>query len=141
MKGSVVATILFADLMNSTEMAKNLTLQEYDGMLVDFQSTMFEVVSDHLNEYGYAGDGIDSEWSVVGDEVRLFLYSGMVRFDVRNALLIATKMKIAWLIAYPSTFGWCWPIFTRQPLTPLMTLPQLRPTPIRDTRRPSSRIF
>jgi tetratricopeptide (TPR) repeat protein len=33
----------------------------------------------------------------VGDEVRVFLYSGSVRFDIRNALLIATKIKLAWL--------------------------------------------
>jgi class 3 adenylate cyclase len=97
MSENIVATILFADLMNSTEMAKNLTLQEYDEMLLDFQGTMFEVVSDHLPYYGYVGDGVDSEWSIIGDEVRVFLYSGMVRFDVRNALLIAVKIKLAWL--------------------------------------------
>ena len=55
------ATILFDDLMNSTELAKNLTLQEYDDMLGNFQDTMFEVVSHHLDYFGYKGDGIDSE--------------------------------------------------------------------------------
>ncbi|MBW1980919.1 MAG: hypothetical protein JRJ12_06830 [Deltaproteobacteria bacterium] len=97
MKDRVIATILFADLMNSTELAKNLSLQEYDDMLVDFQTTMFEVVSHHLRQYGYVGNGVDSEWSMVGDELRLFLYSGMIPFDVRNALLIAVKIKVAWL--------------------------------------------
>ncbi len=97
MKEGIVATILFADLMNSTEMAKNLTLQEYDDMLVDFQGTMYQVVSHHLSSFGYGGGGLDSEWSIAGDELRVFLYSGAVRFDVRNALLIATKIKLAWL--------------------------------------------
>jgi class 3 adenylate cyclase len=97
MRENVVATILFADLMDSTEMAKNLTLHEYDDMLVNFQSTLFEVVSDHLKQYGYAGNGVDAEWSVVGDELRVFLYSEETRYDVRNALLIATKVKLAWL--------------------------------------------
>jgi len=99
MKESIIATMLFADLMSSTEMAKNLTLQEYDEMIVDFQSTVYEVVSNHLSDFGYIGNGLDSYWSIAGDELRLFLYSGAVRFDVRNALLIATKIKLAWLAA------------------------------------------
>jgi len=91
------ATILFADLMNSTELAKNLTLLEYDDMLVDFQNTMFEVVSHHLDYFGYEGQGVDSEWSISGDELRVFLYSDNMDFDIRSALLIATKIKLAWL--------------------------------------------
>jgi class 3 adenylate cyclase len=91
------ATILFADLMNSTELAKNLTLQEYDDMLGDFQDTMFEVVSHHLDYFGYEGNGIDSEWSMAGDELRVFLYSENTNFDIRNALLLAAKIKLAWL--------------------------------------------
>jgi len=91
------ATILFADLMNSTELAKNLSLQEYDDMLGDFQDTMFEVVSHHLDYFAYEGNGIDSEWSISGDELRVFLYSENIYFDIRNALLIATKIKLAWL--------------------------------------------
>jgi class 3 adenylate cyclase len=99
MRESVVATIVFADLMDSTEMAKNLTLEGYDDMLVNFQSTVFEVVSHHMKQAGYVGNGVDAEWSVVGDEVRVFLYSKELRFDVRNALLIGTKVKLAWLIS------------------------------------------
>lgn len=97
MKESIVATIVFADLMSSTEMAKNLTLQEYDEMIVNLQSTMYEVVSHHLSSYGYVGKGLDSYWSIAGDELRIFLYSGAVHFDVRNALLLSTKIKLAWL--------------------------------------------
>jgi class 3 adenylate cyclase len=97
MEKAIVATILFADLMNSTEMAKNLMLKEYDEMIVDFQSIMFEVVSNHLKDFGYVGEGVDSEWSIIGDELRVFLYSGALRFDVRNVLLIAVKIKLAWL--------------------------------------------
>ena len=91
------ATILFADLMNSTELAENLSLLEYDDMLGDFQSIMFEVVSHHLDYFGYEGNGIDSEWSISGDELRVFLYSENIYFDIRSALLIATKIKLAWL--------------------------------------------
>jgi len=97
MKESVVATILFADLVNSTEMSKNMTLHEYDDMIVDFQGTMCEIVSQHLNHFGYASNGGDSYWSIAGDEMRLFLYSGSTMFDVRNALIIALKIKLGWL--------------------------------------------
>jgi len=99
MKESVVATILIADLVNSTEMSKNLTLQEYDEMIVNFQSTMYEIVSTHLGQYDYEGDGSDSSWSIAGDEIRVFLYSGATQYDVRNALLMAVKMKLAWLLS------------------------------------------
>ena len=97
MKESVIATIIFADLVNSTDMSKNLTLQEYDDMIIDFQGTMYEVVSHHLNHFGYAGNGDDSQLSIAGDEMRLFLYSGSTTYDVRNALLIALKIKLGWL--------------------------------------------
>ena len=97
MERTITATMLFADLINSTEMAKILTLQEYDEMIVDFQTTMFEVANDHLANYGYKGNGEDSEWSIVGDEIRVFLYSGAHVYDVRNALLIALKIKLGWL--------------------------------------------
>ena len=91
--------MLFADLMNSTEMAKILTLHEYDEMIVDFQTTMFDVATTHLRDFGYIGNGLDSEWSIGGDELRVFLYSGSHHFDLRNALLIALKIKLGWLVS------------------------------------------
>jgi class 3 adenylate cyclase len=97
MKESVVATILFADLVNSTEMSKNLTLHEYDDMIIDFQGTIHEIVSHHMEHFGYTGNGDDSYWSIAGDEMRLFLYSGSTLYDVRNALIIAMKIKLGWL--------------------------------------------
>lgn len=97
MKEKIIATMLFADLMSSTEMAKNLNLEEYDEMIIDFQRTMCEVASHHLKEYGYLGKGDDSYWCIAGDELRVFLYSGAVLFDIRNALIIAVKIKLAWL--------------------------------------------
>jgi class 3 adenylate cyclase len=97
MKESVIATILFADLVNSTEMSKNLMLHEYDDMIIDFQGTMYEIVSHHLDHFGYVGNGNDCQLSIAGDEVRLFLYSGSTLFDVRNALIIALKIKLGWL--------------------------------------------
>jgi class 3 adenylate cyclase len=95
----IVATILFADLIDFADLTRDLTLQEYDEMLADFQNIMFEVVTHHLDFYGYEGFGIDYEWAIEGDELRIFLYSGQVHFDIRNALLMAIKIKIAWLVS------------------------------------------
>jgi len=89
--------MLFADLMSSTEMAKNLSLEEYDEMIINFQRTICEVASHHLKQSGYIGKGVDSYWCIAGDELRVFLYSGSVLFDIRNALIIAVKIKLAWL--------------------------------------------
>jgi class 3 adenylate cyclase len=97
MKESVLATILFADLMNSTEMSKNLSLHAYNDMIVDFQGTLYEIASHHLEQFGYVRNGYDSYLSIAGDEMRLFLYSGSTLFDVRNALIIAMKIKAGWL--------------------------------------------
>ncbi len=97
-----IATMLFADLMNSTEMAKNLNLEGYDEMIIDFQRTMCEIATHHMKQYGYVGKGVDFYWCIAGDELRVFLYSGAVLFDIRNALMIAVKIKLAWLA---STFN------------------------------------
>jgi hypothetical protein len=93
--------MLFADLMNpGSKKAKSLTLQEYDEMIVDFQNTLSLVTSSHLKSFGYIGDRVDSEWSIAGDELRIFLYSGNLRFDVRNALILAVKLKLGWLTSF-----------------------------------------
>ena len=98
MTNAKTATMLFADLMNpDSKKAKSLTLQEYDEMIVDFQNTLSLVTSSHLKNFGYIGDRADSEWSIAGDELRIFLYSGDLRFDVRNALILAVKLKLGWL--------------------------------------------
>ncbi len=98
MANASTATMLFADLMNpSSKMTKSLTLQEYDEMIVDFQTTLSLVTSSHMKNFGYVGDGVDSEWSIAGDELRMFLYSGDFRYDVRNALILAVKLKLGWL--------------------------------------------
>jgi len=98
MANASTVTMLFADLMNpSSKMTKSLTLQEYDEMIVDFQNTLSLVTSTHLKNFNYVGDGTDSEWSIAGDELRIFLYSRDLRFDVRNALILAVKLKLGWL--------------------------------------------
>lgn len=98
----IVATVLFANLINPPKMGENPTILQYEEMLRDFQNTMYEVISHHLEFFGYEGIGVDHELCIMGDEIRVFLYSGQVQFDIRNALLIAIKIKLAWLV---STFN------------------------------------
>jgi len=94
-----IATILIADLINPPNLADHMTILQYEDMLGDFQNTMFDIVSHHLESYGYKDFGTDHEWYIMGEELRVYLYSGHIQFDIRNAFLIATKIKIAWLIS------------------------------------------
>ena len=71
----IIATILFADLIDFADLTKDLTLQEYDEMLADFQNTMFEVVTHHLDFYGYEGLGVDYDWTIEDNELHIFFYS------------------------------------------------------------------
>jgi len=94
-----ISTILIAELINPPELIDHMTVLQYEDMLGDFQNTVFDIVTHHLECYGYNSFGTDYEWSIMGEELRVFLYSGHVQFDIRNALLIAAKIKIAWLIS------------------------------------------
>lgn len=95
----IVATVLFANLISPPKMGESLTILQYEEMLRDFQNTMYEMISHHLEFFGYEGIGVDHELTILGDEIRVFFYSGQVQFDIRNALLMAIKIKLAWLVS------------------------------------------
>ena len=98
MADASTAILLFVDLMNpGSESKQSLSLPEYDEMITDFEKTLSLVTSFHMKDFGYAGEGKDSEWSITGDELQVFLYSGDLRYDVCNALILAIKLKIGWL--------------------------------------------
>lgn len=103
------ATVLFVDIINSTGISGVQDAVSYNKMLTEFQSLLFDVIVDHVLRYRYvpresmSGRGVDIrvgddyEWDIEGDEVRVFLYSGNTEYDVRSALQLAVKMKLAWL--------------------------------------------
>ncbi len=103
------ATVLFVDIINSTGISGVQDAASYNKMLTEFQSLLFDVIADHILRYRYvprenmSGRGVDIrtgedyEWDIEGDEARVFLYSGNNEYDVRSALQLGLKMKLAWL--------------------------------------------
>jgi len=108
-ESEIRATVLFADIINSTGISGVQDPATYNRMLTEYQALMFDVITDHIREYRYApretlsGRGVDLrvgtdyEWDISGDEARIFFYSDNPEFDVRSALQLAVKMKLAWL--------------------------------------------
>jgi len=105
----VEATILYCDLVESTSLARAKELKGYYDMLMEFQELSYKLIDDHILSYRYTPRrkfsnrrndrqiGDDYEWKVTGEEASVFLYSGDIIYDLRNALLLAIKLKLVWL--------------------------------------------
>jgi len=103
------ATVVFVDIINSTGISGVQDPASYNRMLTEYQSLMFDVITDHVAEYRYTGreeladrgadirTGEDYEWDISGDEASIFYYSENPEYDVRAALQLAVKMKLTWL--------------------------------------------
>jgi tetratricopeptide (TPR) repeat protein len=104
------AVILFADLMNSSELANNWSLPDYDKFVAVFQKELGEVVKDFIKskEDYQSKDGSALETDIRGDEICLKLYratdkkteiqKSILREDVISALQVAIQMKRKWLL-------------------------------------------
>lgn len=108
-KQEIRATVLFVDIINSTGISGVQDPASYNRMLTEYQSLVFDVITDHVQQYRYTGrrrltgrgtdmrTGEDYEWEIEGDEARVFLYSENSEYDVRSALQLAIKIKLVWL--------------------------------------------
>ena len=105
----IKATFLFVDLINSTGISGVQDPTSYNRMLTEYQALLFDVITDHVTRYRYAPRtslsergvdrraGAEYEWEIAGDEGRVYLYSENPEYDVRSALQLAVKIKLAWL--------------------------------------------
>lgn len=105
----IEACILYIDVVKSTGVAQSRDLASYHRLIEDFQHTVHRVITSHLTSYRYkplnggghdyddADIGEDYEWAIEGDEARVFLYSGDQEFDLRSAVLLGIKIKLAFL--------------------------------------------
>jgi class 3 adenylate cyclase len=98
------AVILFADLMNSSELANNQSLIDYDRFVAIFQKELGEVVEQFVQtKTGYQPGEIEAD--IRGDEICLKLYraadrqSPQLLEDVDAALQVAIQMKRKWLLS------------------------------------------
>jgi class 3 adenylate cyclase len=104
------AVILFADLMNSSELANNWSLPDYDNFVAVFQEELGEVVEHFIqSKVAYQlNDNSALETDIRGDEICLKIYRAtdkkseeqrkILREDVASALQVAIQMKRKWLL-------------------------------------------
>ena len=88
-----IATVLFADVVNSGGISDVLTLDEYDHFLMDFQRTVLDVTKEKLAGLPAAA----YESSIRGDELCIIMYHEP-KEDLRRAVEIAGALKVAWLL-------------------------------------------
>ena len=94
------AVILFADLVNSTELANNLSLREFcDYIIEPFQRLVYDVVNRHLKRRKKCVK--DCFYQTRGDEVCIIIYSDELTLGEKLmlALGIARELKLRWLIS------------------------------------------
>ncbi|MFQ5639751.1 MAG: tetratricopeptide repeat protein [bacterium] len=100
------AVILFADLMNSSELANNLSLPDYDRFVTVFQKKLGSVVARFIQiKSAYDSKrGFSLEADIRGDEICLKFFrasdkrSSYLSEDVVAALQVAVQMKREWLL-------------------------------------------
>lgn len=100
------AVILFADLMNSSELANNWTLPDYDNFVNVFQRELGEVVKHFIQgKANYKSEICPFlEAEIRGDEICLKLFRAtkdqrqILKEDVESVLQIAIQMKRKWLL-------------------------------------------
>ncbi len=84
----ITAVILFVDLQGSVNLSNSLSIWEYDKLLNDYQRSMSEALSEIRESYQVP------EWSLTGDELKVFFY---VPSDVETqAKLAEIREKGGW---------------------------------------------
>jgi class 3 adenylate cyclase/Tfp pilus assembly protein PilF len=91
MAEKVTATILFADIMDSMEIANYWEARKYDDFLNEFQDAMLRGLSMHRR-------GV-KKINLAGDELVVFYCSKDVSEDVVNAIQLANTLKMLWCIS------------------------------------------
>jgi tetratricopeptide (TPR) repeat protein len=86
------AVILFADIMNSSELANNLSLDDYcNFVIIPFQEVAYQVVKKYLGK-----EMQQNAVRIEGEEVRIILYSDTLSpyEKLLKAMQIARELKI-----------------------------------------------
>lgn len=87
-KNLVNATILFVDIVDSTELANYWDLKKYNDFLNEFQERMLAGIS-------LWRSGI-KKVEIAGDELLVLYHSGDTKADIVNAIVLAVNLKIMW---------------------------------------------
>ncbi len=108
-----IAAIMFADVMNSSEYANVMSTANYHNFIIkSLQSICTDeaayFASQHPSNYkplpefssrDQMREEFTCQFRTVGDEIRVFLYSGDEWADTNNLLEVAIRLKLRWLFS------------------------------------------
>ncbi|RJO73960.1 MAG: hypothetical protein C4523_01530 [Myxococcales bacterium] len=107
-----IAAIMFADIMNSSEYANVMSTTSYHNFIIKCLQGICADEAVYFNsahpEYKplpefstpeQLNQDYTCQFRTVGDEIRVFLYSGDEYADTNNLLEIAVRMKLRWLFS------------------------------------------
>jgi class 3 adenylate cyclase len=98
--GPLHVSVLFVDLVSSTDLASVMGLEEYAGLARSFQATCLRQCEHFFRRHHherYLHDGRHYDFGVAGDELRVFLHSEKPHDDVYQLVCLAVALKCAWL--------------------------------------------
>ncbi|MEW6558083.1 MAG: tetratricopeptide repeat protein [Elusimicrobiota bacterium] len=91
------ATLLFIDLIGSSNIANILSLEQYDRFLTSFHNVCISTIKNYFRRFYTKTEQQELEFSVKGDECSLFLYTREKARDLKIAIEIALQIKRRWL--------------------------------------------
>lgn len=98
-EGPLDTTILFVDLVSSSEFASVLGLREYAEFVASFERLCREQCRHYFEDYleGAYQYGRDYEVQFIGDELAIFMHTGLNHNDVYQLIVLAVMLKCGWL--------------------------------------------
>ncbi len=104
--GELHTSILFVDLVSSTDLAAAVGLEEFASFGRAFRATCLEqcryFFESRTRKRGYERDGRHYEFRVEGDELVVFLHTDRPHDDVYQLICLAIALKCAWLGVAPN---------------------------------------
>ena len=99
--GPLDTAVMFVDLVDSSVFSSVLDLKAYSDYVHSFQATMREQCEYFFGEYleGSIERGTGYSYSIVGDELVVFLHTSKSANDVYLLTILAITLKAAWLLS------------------------------------------
>lgn len=98
--GPLHVSVLFVDLVSSTDVASVMGLEEYAAFSRSFQTTCLRQCQHFFESHHrkrYEHDGRHYEFGVTGDELLVFLHTDRPHDDVYQLVCLAVALKCSWL--------------------------------------------
>lgn len=99
-EGPLDVSVLFIDLVSSSEFASIMGLREYSEYVETFHRLCIEQCRYYFEEFlggEYRGGGLDYDIKSVGDELAVFMHTRWPWDDVFQLICLAITLKCGWL--------------------------------------------